>query len=135
MTEDTVSAQTASKPVRRRASRAAGPAAGTAASATDVSVEAPKPAKPRISRPAPPPPGRQPPRTLVTWVSLASVFAAVAVTGLFPWLAFDSTRHMEAAADRQQRFVDTATQAVVNMFSYNQDSIDESVNRFVNGTS
>jgi Mce-associated membrane protein len=42
---------------------------------------------------------------------------------------------MEAAADRQQRFVDTATQAVVNMFSYNQNSIDESVNRFVNGTS
>ena len=42
---------------------------------------------------------------------------------------------MAAAADRQQRFVDTATQAVVNMFSYNQNSIDESVNRFVNGTS
>ncbi|HWF41713.1 MAG TPA: hypothetical protein VN683_06515, partial [Acidothermaceae bacterium] len=46
-----------------------------------------------------------------------------------------SNRHMEAATDRQQRFVDTATQAVVNMFSYNQNSIDESVNRFVNGTS
>jgi Mce-associated membrane protein len=63
------------------------------------------------------------------------VFIAAAVTGLFTWLGFDSNRHMEAAADRQQRFVDTATQAVVNMFSYNQNSIDESVNRFVNGTS
>jgi Mce-associated membrane protein len=135
MAEDTVSAPAeVSKPVRRRASRAAGPATGTAASATGVSVEAPKPAKARISRPAPPP-RRQPHRTLVTWVSLATVFVAAAVTGLFTWLAFDSNRHMEAAADRQQRFVDTATQAVVNMFSYNQDSIDESVNRFVNGTS
>ncbi len=36
---------------------------------------------------------------------------------------------------REQRFVDTATQTVVNMFSYTQDTIDEAVNRFVNGTS
>ena len=34
-----------------------------------------------------------------------------------------------------QQFVDTASQAVVNMFSYTQNNIDESVNRFVNGTS
>ena len=40
-----------------------------------------------------------------------------------------------AARTAQQRFVDTATQTVVNMFSYNQDTIDESVNRFVDGTS
>jgi Mce-associated membrane protein len=123
-----------SKPVRRRASRAAGPANRTAVSATGVNVEAPKPANARISRPMPPP-RRQPHRTLVTWVSLATVFVAAAVTGLLTWLAFDSNRQMEAAADRQQHFVDTATQAVVNMFSYNQNSIDESVNRFVNGTS
>ncbi|MBS2070041.1 hypothetical protein KCQ62_26400, partial [Klebsiella pneumoniae] len=36
---------------------------------------------------------------------------------------------------RNQRFVDAATQTVVNMFSYTPDTIDESVNRFVNGTS
>jgi Mce-associated membrane protein len=71
----------------------------------------------------------------VTWVSLATVLVAAPVTGLFTWLAFDSNRQMEAAADRQQRFVETAAQAVVNMFSYNQNSIDESVNPFVNGTS
>jgi Mce-associated membrane protein len=123
----------ASKPVRRRASRAAGPAAGTASSATAV-VEAPKPVKVRISKPGPPP-RRQPHRTLVTVVALATAFVAAALTGLFVWLGFDSNRHMEAAADRQQRFVDTASQTVVNMFSYNQNSIDESVNRFVNGTS
>ena len=34
-----------------------------------------------------------------------------------------------------QQFVDTASQTVVNMFSYTQDNIDDSVNRFVNGTS
>ena len=133
MAEDTVSAAPP-KPVRRRASRAAGPAAGAAPSVTGVNVEVPTPVKMRISQPAPPP-RRQPHRTLVAWVSLATVFVATAVTGLFAWLAFDSNRHMEATADRQQRFVDTASQAVVNMFSYNQDSIDESVNRFVSGTS
>jgi Mce-associated membrane protein len=37
--------------------------------------------------------------------------------------------------ERDQRFVDTASQTVINMFSYDQNTIDESVNRFVNGTS
>jgi Mce-associated membrane protein len=36
---------------------------------------------------------------------------------------------------REQRFVDTASQLVVNMFSYKQDTIDASVDRFVNSTS
>ncbi len=44
-------------------------------------------------------------------------------------------RHAEAAQARDQRFVDTATQTVVNMFSYTPDTIDESVDRFVSGTS
>jgi Mce-associated membrane protein len=44
-------------------------------------------------------------------------------------------RDADAAAARDQRFVDTATQTVVNMFSYDQNNIDESVNGFVNGTS
>jgi Mce-associated membrane protein len=133
MAEDTVSAPTASKPVRRRrASRAAGPASDTAA--TGVGVEAPKPVKVRISKPGPPP-RRQPNRTLVAIVALATAFVAAAVMGLFTWLAFDSNRHIEAGAARKQQFVDTASQAVVNMFSYNQNTIDESVNRFVNGTS
>lgn len=135
MAEDTVSTPTeASKPVRRRASRAAGPANGDAATATGIAVE--KPAiKVRLARPAGAPPRRQPHRMLVAAVALVVVFVAAAVTGLFAWLAFDSNRHMEAADDRDQRFVDTASQTVVNMFSYNQNNIDESVNRFVNGTS
>jgi Mce-associated membrane protein len=131
MAEDTVSAPEASKPGRRRASRAAGPAGGTSAATV---VEAPRPVKVRISKPGPPP-RRQPHRALVLVVALATVFVATVAMGLFTWLTFASNRHMEAAADRQQRFVDTGTQAVVNMFSYNQNSIDESVNRFVNGTS
>jgi Mce-associated membrane protein len=145
MAEDTVTAasegrsvatresESASKPVRRRrASRAAGPASDTAA--TGVSVEAPKPVTVRISKPGPPP-RRQPNRTLVAIVALATAFVAAAVMGLFTWLAFDSNRHTEAGAARNQEFVDTASQAVVNMFSYTQDTIDQSVNRFVNGTS
>ncbi|MFG1931515.1 mammalian cell entry protein [Mycobacterium sp. NPDC048908] len=133
MTQDTVStASSASKPGRRRASRAAGPANGAAPSG--VSVDAPKPVMVRMTKPAPPR-RRQPHRTLVAVVALSTVVVAVAVLGVFAWLTFDSNRQMERAADRQQRFVDTASQAVVNMFSYNQNNIDESVNRFVNGTS
>jgi Mce-associated membrane protein len=71
----------------------------------------------------------------VAIVALSAAFVAAAVTGLFAWLAFDGNRHMEADVARKQQFVDTASQAVVNMFSYNQNTIDESVNRFVNGTS
>ena len=41
----------------------------------------------------------------------------------------------EAAEARNQRFVDTASQFVVNMFSYTQQTIDEDVDRFVDNTS
>jgi Mce-associated membrane protein len=41
----------------------------------------------------------------------------------------------EAKQARDQRFIDTATQTVVNMFSFKQSDIDESVNRFYNSTS
>lgn len=44
-------------------------------------------------------------------------------------------QHARAQEERDQRFVDTASQTVVNMFSYTQDNIDASVNQFVNGTS
>jgi Mce-associated membrane protein len=136
MAEDTVSTATeASKPSRRRASRAAGPAAGaTTTSPAGVSVEAPKPVKVKVSRPGPPP-RRQPHRKLVAIISLSTAFVAVVAMGVVVWLAFDSNRHVEAGEARDQAFVDTASQTVVNMFSYNQNNIDDSVNRFVNGTS
>jgi len=136
MAEDTVSTATeASKPSRRRASRAAGPAAGaTTISPAGVSVDAPKPFKVKVSRPGPPP-RRQPHRKLVAIISLSTAFVAVVAMGVVVWLAFDSKRHAEAGEARDQAFVDTASQTVVNMFSYNQNNIDDSVNRFVNGTS
>src|SRR5260221_7966695 len=128
MAEDKVSAPTASKPVRRRASRAAGPTSGTAPSTTGVSVEVPTPVKVRTSRPAPPP-RRQPNRTLVAMIALTTAVVAAAVTGLFVWLAFDGNRHMEADAARKQQFVDTTSQAVSNMFSHNKNTIAQRVNR------
>lgn len=126
--------------VRRRASRAAGPAKGDPA--RDVTVEtevpaAPKPpAKPvKAFKAIKPPPRRQPHRALVAWISFAAALLAVgAVAGCVAALLIQQ-RHATAAQARDQRFVDTATQTVVNMFSYKQDNIDESVNRFVNGTS
>jgi Mce-associated membrane protein len=123
------------KTVRRRASRAAGPAGGApAATPEDIRVEAPTTVKVRVPRLGPPP-RRQPHRMLVAVVAPAVVLVATAVTGLFTWLAFDGDRATESALARKQQFVDTASQTVVNMFSYSQNTIDESVNRFVDGTS
>lgn len=61
---------------------------------------------------------------------LPSQRVAVAVAVTYAPEAFDDQGNY-----RNQRFVDAATQTVVNMFSYTPDTIDESVNRFVNGTS
>jgi Mce-associated membrane protein len=126
--------------VRRRASRAAGPA--KAESAADATVAATVEAEATPKRPAKkkparvkPPPRRQPPRVLVGWISFAAAVLAIgALAGCLTALVVQH-RHAEARQARDQRFVDTATQTVVNMFSYKQDNIDESVNRFVNGTS
>ncbi|WP_145011929.1 mammalian cell entry protein [Mycobacterium marseillense] len=132
--------QTAKPRARRRASRAAGPAKGE--STQDVTVQAdgqaaPKqPAKPvKALKSIKPPPRRQPHRSLVVWVSFAAALLAVgALAGCVAALIIQQ-RHTTAAQARDQRFVDTATQTVVNMFSYKQDNIDESVDRFINGTS
>jgi Mce-associated membrane protein len=126
--------------VRRRASRAAGPATGPSSDActsqVDVPVQPKQPAKPvKGLKPVKPPPRRRPNRVLVGWISFAA--ALLAIGALAAGLAFMvvQQRHAEAEQARDQRFVDTATQTVVNMFSYKQDNIDESVNRFYNGTS
>lgn len=126
--------------VRRRASRAAGPAKGDPARDVTVLTEAPAaptpPVKPvKAFKSIKPPPRRQPHRALVAWISFAAALLAVgALAGCVAALLVQQ-RHATAAQARDQRFVDTATQTVVNMFSYKQDNIDESVNRFVNGTS
>lgn len=95
-----------------------------------------QPAKPVTTlKSVKPPPRRQPHRALVAWISFAAALLAVgALAGCLALLVVQQ-RHANAQQARDQRFVDTATQTVVNMFSYKQDNIDESVNRFYNGTS
>ncbi|MCW2624510.1 mammalian cell entry protein [Mycobacterium sp.] len=129
---------------RRRASRAAGPAKGaangspaaaTTATASAVTLESTPVTKARLARPAGPPPRRPANRRLVGIAALAFVFVATAAAAAVVAVLLVQQNHAKAAEDRDQRFVDTASQTVVNMFSYNQQNIDDSVNRFVNSTS
>jgi Mce-associated membrane protein len=123
---------------RRRASRAAGPANGKVAEATAVRVETPVSANTtsaRKSRKAAPPPRRPAHRRMVAIVAL--VFGLVATGGLGTAVAVMVVQKnsTDATQARNQRFVDTATQTVVNMFSFKQDTIEDGVNRFYDGTS
>ncbi len=132
--------QTTKPGVRRRASRAAGPAKSESIQATTVLLDVPaapkQPTKPiKALKSVKPPPRRQPHRALVGWISFAAALLAIgALAGCLAVLVIQQ-RHTNAEQARDQRFVDTATQTVVNMFSYKQDNIDESVNRFFNSTS
>ena len=79
------------------------------------------------------------PFAAIVFVPVAALPLAVARVGwdLVSVAALARYQQRQADADhaRVQRFVDTATQTVVNMFSYKQDNIDQSVARFVDGTS
>jgi Mce-associated membrane protein len=119
---------------RRRASRAAGPAAGGVTEVTGVKVSTPATVKVRLPRVGPPP-RRRPNGRLVALVGLTAAALLVAVLGGVVAVLVGQQRAADAAQERQQQFIDTGTQTVVNMFSYNQNNIDDSVNRFVNGTS
>ncbi|WP_448398828.1 mammalian cell entry protein [Mycolicibacillus trivialis] len=116
--------------VRRRASRQAGPA-GEAATARVVSTG--RPAAPVL----PPGPLARPQshRMLVAAVAAATAFVLTAVLAGLVAVAARSQHRADAQADRQQRFVDTATQMVVNMFSYDQDHIDDSIDRWIHDLS
>jgi Mce-associated membrane protein len=129
---------------RRRASRAAGPAKGESTEAATVRVDvsdaptrATQPSVKKVKRltPVKPPPRRQPNRVLVGWISFAAALLVIGSLGGGLAFMLVQQHHAEGQQARDQRFVDTATQTVVNMFSYKQDNIDESVNRFYNGTS
>ena len=122
-----------SGPVRRRASRAAGPT-GNEAVATTVRVDMPvSPIK--RSAPAGPPPRRPSHRGLVGWIALAA--GLVGIAALSVGLVFEvvQQQHADAKQAREQRFIDAATQTVINMYSYKTDTIDQSVSRFYDGTS
>lgn len=125
---------------RRRASRAAGPANGESTQDGTVRTDAPaapKPAAKPVSalKPIKPPPRRRPHLARVASISFAAALLAVGALTACVAALFTQQHNADAKQARDQRFVDTATQTVVNMFSYKPDNIDESVNRFVNGTS
>ena len=123
------------RPASRRAVASPSPSGGRYPQSTGVPVDTPKTVKVRLSRPAGPPPRRQPHRTMVALVSLGLIVVAVAVLAGVVGFMVVKQHDAEAAEARNQRFVDTASQYVVNMFSYTQDTIDASVDRFVNSTS
>ena len=133
MAEETASTESPKPAGRRRASRAAGPASGDATTSTSVPVKAPTTV--RLSKPVGPPPRRQPHRSLVALVSLATTLVVVIALGVAVLLTVRHQDSEEAEAARLQLFVDTASQYVVNMFSYTQETIDADVDRFVNSTS
>ena len=134
MAEETASTDSPKPAGRRRASRAAGPASGEATS-TSVPVETPKTVRVRLSKPVGPPPRRQPHRSLVALVSLATTLVVVIALGVAVLHTVKHQDSEEAEAAHFQVFVDTASQYVVNMFSYTQETIDADVDRFVNSTS
>jgi Mce-associated membrane protein len=122
---------------RRRASRAAGPANGGTEEITTVRIDKPddddKPVpKGRKMRP---PPRRAAHRRLVAvWAIAFGLTACTAVAAPVAVMMVQK-QHAEATQARNQRFIDTAAQTVVNMFTFKQSNIAESVNRFYAGTS
>jgi Mce-associated membrane protein len=122
--------------VRRRASRAAGPASGGSDGTTTLRVETtPAAALKRAPRKSRPLPRRAANRRLVALVSLAfGVIATGAIAAVVAVLMVQQ-KHADEAQAHTQRFIDTATQTVVDMFSFKQDSIDVSVDRFYSSTS
>jgi Mce-associated membrane protein len=125
------------KQVRRRATRAAGPAAQDGEAATFTQLVNPvgqAKSTPAMSSLGPPP--RR--RANGFRVGVIAAVLGVLLFAALGWSVWDLNgqhRAVAATASREQRFVDTASQTVVNMFSYTQQNIDDSVNRFVDGTS
>lgn len=127
------------KPVRRRASRPAGPTNGKAPEASAVRVPTADPVSATTTRkavkPVAAPSRRLAHGRLVTLVALACGLIATALVGGGVAALIVGKNNAEQAQARDQQFVDTATQTVVNMFSFKPDSIDDSVNQFYNNTS
>ena len=136
------------RPVRRRASRAAGPASNTESAlespaapvgTVKVSAAVSRPdgnrSRARAASSVAPPPRRPSHRGLVALAAsvVLLLFGGLLAGGIF-WMK-STQSEQEAVLARDQQFVDTAQQLVVNMFSYTQNDIDQSVDRFVDSTS
>jgi Mce-associated membrane protein len=72
---------------------------------------------------------------MVAIVALGFGFVATALLATAVAAMIVQKNHAEAMQARNQRFIDTATQTVMNMFSFKQDTIDDSVNRLYANTS
>ena len=72
---------------------------------------------------------------MVGWIALTAGLVGIALLAGGLGVAIYQQRQADAKQARAQRFVDAASQTVVNMFSYTPDNIDQSVSRFVDGTS
>jgi Mce-associated membrane protein len=131
------------KPLRRRASRPAGPVVGSSAGGADAPVvttmasgESPAGTPVvRAVRPVAPPARRRPNQGKLALVAGAAAFVVIAVLATLVLVLTNQHREADQLATRDQRFVDTATQTVVNMFTYTPDTVDDSVNQFVDGIS
>ncbi len=116
--------------VRRRAVRAAGPAKdGAIAETTTVRVD--KVAEQATkARTAGPPPRRPAHRVLVAIAALSVVGVAAAATGAAAAVMFFQKKDQERVEARDQRFVDTAQQTLVNMYTFKPDTVDQSIDQF-----
>lgn len=136
MTEETASNE---RPARRRASRAAGPAGAAAGEVTTtmVAVGTSTATMPRVAKPAPvkAAPRRRASGRLVALVAAVVLGLGTAALGVLGYVMLGQQRAVDDVQSRNERFVDAGKQTVINMFSYTQDTIDESVSRFIDGTS
>ncbi|MED5810940.1 mammalian cell entry protein [Mycolicibacterium sp. 050232] len=136
MTEETASNE---RPVRRRASRAAGPTGAAAGelTATTVAVGTSTATAPRATKPTPlkAPPRRRAHGRLVALVAAVALGLGTVALGVLGYVMFGQQRAVDDVQARNERFVDTGKQTVINMFTYTQNTIDESVSRFIDGTS
>jgi Mce-associated membrane protein len=144
----TTSPSPAPQAVRRRASRAAGPANGGAPETTAVRVQAPQVLNTAntanaantantasTANKADKPPRRPANRTMVAVAALVFGFIAAGAAAAPVVYLLNQQKHAQALQARNQRFVDTATQLAVNMYSYKQDTIEDNVNRMAASTS
>jgi len=133
--------------VRRRAVRAAGPPKGNSAETTSsalssalrpsgstltVRVDKSPEETPRV-RTSAPPPRRQTNRRLVAVVALSSIFVTTVGLGAAVYFALWCPKiNAEQTQAHDQRYVDTAAQTLVNMYTFKPDNVEQSVDRFYN---
>jgi len=124
--------------VRRRAVRPAGPAKGGLPETTTVRVDKTDKTtdEPPRARKSGPPPRRQPNRRLVAAVAISCVFSAIVVlAAAMYFLLLEPQITADQAQAHNQRYVDTAAQTLVNMYTFKPGNVEASVDQFYRGIS